>query len=63
MFSFIPYVSNFETCCWRFIIVEVLNGVEIMFMTVGGLFCQFIEVVNVENNFPLQIISCYILNK
>jgi len=25
--------------------------------------CQFIEVVDVENNFPLQIISCYILNK
>jgi len=34
-----------------------------MLMTVGGLLCQFIEVVNVENNFLLQIISCYILNK
>jgi len=34
-----------------------------MLMTAGGLLCQFIEVVNVENNFPLQIISCYILNK
>jgi len=34
-----------------------------MLMTVGGLLCQFIEVVNVENNFSLQIVSCYILNK
>jgi len=23
--------------------------------------CQFIEVVDVENNFPLQIINCYIV--
>jgi len=23
--------------------------------------CQFIEVVDVENNFPLQIIICYIV--
>ena len=52
-----------KTCCRSFIIVEVLNGVEIMLVTVGGLMFQFVKVVNVENNFPLQIISCYILNK
>jgi len=43
-----------------FIVVEVL-WCRIMFYDCWWPLCQFIEVVDVENNFPLQIINCYIV--
>jgi len=42
------------------VVVLLKLNVEIMLYDCWWSLCQFTEVVNVENNFPLQIISCYI---
>jgi len=57
MFFFHSFMYQILNMLSEFIIVEI------MFYDCWWPLCQFTEVVNVENNFPLQIISCYILNK
>jgi len=57
MFFFHSFMYQILNMLSEFIIVEI------MLYDCWWPLCQFTEVVIVENNFLLQIISCYILNK
>jgi len=55
MFFFHSFMYQILNMLSEFIIVEIM-----MYDSWWPL-CQFTKVVNVENNYPLQIISCYIV--